>query len=247
MPPQGTDTFTWYRNMGKKHGLLFFVTIWVVWCSRNDVIFNNSNENIHTSLAKIFSLLKSCEAAFSSPPTTSNNSATPRSVAWSRPVEGSVCLNVDGSLLVSTNTAGYGGLLRDNNGVFLLGFYGAATAPSILFAELMAILHGLQICWESGYRRISCFSDSLQAVNLIWDGVSAHHRFANEVVSIRQLLDRNWEIVVEHTLREGNACADVLAKMGALSDSPLVKISSPPVDLAIPLLADAQGVVFFRE
>jgi hypothetical protein len=36
---------------------------------------------------------------------------------------------------------------------------------------------------------------------------------------------------VEHTLQEGNACADVLAKMGALSDSPLVKLSLPPTDL----------------
>jgi ribonuclease HI len=149
---------------------------------------------------------------------------------------------VDGSLLGSSNTAGYGGLLRDNNGAFVLGFFGAATTPSILFAKLMAMLHGLQICWESGYRRISCFSDSLQAFNLIRDGVSAHHRFANEVFSICQLLDRNWE----NTLREGNACADVLAKMGALSDSPLVKLSSPPTDLAIPILVDAQGVVFFR-
>jgi hypothetical protein len=52
---------------------------------------------------------------------------------------------------------------------------------------------------------------------------------------------------VEHTLREGNACADVLAKMGALSGSSLVKLSSPPIDLAIHLLADAQGVVFFRK
>jgi ribonuclease HI len=153
---------------------------------------------------------------------------------------------VDGSLLVSTNTAGYGGLLRNNNGAFLLGFYGAATAPSILLAELMAMLHGLQICWEIGYRQIACFSESLQAVNLIRDGVSAHHRFANEVFSIHQLLDRKWEIVVEHTLREGNACADVLAKMGALSDSPLVKLSPPPIDPVIPLLANAQGVVFVR-
>jgi ribonuclease HI len=136
---------------------------------------------------------------------------------------------VDGSLLGSSNTAGYGGLLRDNNGAFVLGFYGAATTPTILFAKLMAMLHGLQICWESGYRRISCFSDSLQAFNLIRDGVSAHHRFANEVFSICQLLDRNWEIVVEHTLREGNACADVLAKMGAISGSSLVKLSSPPI------------------
>jgi ribonuclease HI len=111
----------------------------------------------------------------------------------------------------------------------------------------MAVLHGLQICWDKGFRRIACFSDSLQIVNLIWDGVSAYHQFANEIFSIRQLLHRDWEVAIKHTLREGNACADVLAKMGAHSDSLLVIISSPPVELAAPLLADAQGVVFIRE
>ncbi|PNY08513.1 ribonuclease H [Trifolium pratense] len=89
--------------------------------------------------------------------------------------------------------------------------------------------------------------DSLQSVNLIREGVSAHHRFANEVFSIRQLLTRDWEVAINHTLREGNACADALAKMGALSDSSLVKISTPPSDLSMLLLADAQGIVFIRE
>jgi hypothetical protein len=42
-------------------------------------------------------------------------------------------------------------------------------------------------------------------------------------------------------------CADILAKMSPLSDSLLVIISSPPNELATPLLADAQGVVFIRE
>jgi ribonuclease HI len=119
---------------------------------------------------------------------------------------------VDDSLLGSTNTSGYGGLLRNNNGDFLLGFYGAAANPSILLAELMTILHGLQICWDKGFRRIVCFSDSLQTINLIRDGVSVHHRFANEVFSIRQLLDRDWEVVIKHTLRQGNAFEDELAK-----------------------------------
>ncbi|CAJ2673969.1 uncharacterized protein LOC123892375 [Trifolium pratense] len=111
----------------------------------------------------------------------------------------------------------------------------------------MAVLHGLQICWENEFRRIICFSDSLRAVNLIREGVSAHHRFANEIFSIRQLVDKDWDVVVEHTLREDNACADVLAKMSALSNLPLVKITSPPNELSMPLLADAQDVVFIRE
>jgi ribonuclease HI len=111
----------------------------------------------------------------------------------------------------------------------------------------MAVLNELQLCWENGFRRIVCCSDSLQTVNLIRDGVSVHHRFANEVLSIRQLIDRDWNVVVEHTLREGNTCADVLAKMGALSDVPLVSFHTPPMELSSPLLVDAQGVVFIRE
>ncbi|GAU42016.1 hypothetical protein TSUD_236830 [Trifolium subterraneum] len=111
----------------------------------------------------------------------------------------------------------------------------------------MAVLHGLQICWEKGFRRIVCFSDSLQAVSLIREGVSAHHRSANEICSIRQLVGRDWDVIVEHTLREGNACADVLAKMGALSSTPLVTVTTSPNDLAMPLSADARGVVFIQE
>jgi hypothetical protein len=52
---------------------------------------------------------------------------------------------------------------------------------------------------------------------------------------------------VEHTLREGNTCAYVLAKMGAQSDVPLVSFHTPPMELASPLLADVQGVAFVRE
>jgi ribonuclease HI len=74
---------------------------------------------------------------------------------------------VDDSLLGSTDTAGYGGLLRNNNSDFLLGFYGAAANPSILLAELMVVLHGLQICWDKGFRRIACFSDSLHLFSLM--------------------------------------------------------------------------------
>jgi hypothetical protein len=38
-------------------------------------------------VAKIFSLLKSCETVFSPPVTTSNYSITHRLVTWSRPME----------------------------------------------------------------------------------------------------------------------------------------------------------------
>jgi ribonuclease HI len=66
-------------------------------------------------------------------------------VSWSRPTEGAVSLNVDGSLLGSVHTAGFGGLIRNNAGEFLGGFYGTAAQPNILYAEIMALLHGLEL------------------------------------------------------------------------------------------------------
>jgi hypothetical protein len=49
------------------------------------------------------------------------------------------------------------------------------------------------------------------------------------------------------TLCEGNACADVLAKMDAISNSPMVKISAPSSDLLRPLMDYASGVEFVME
>jgi hypothetical protein len=53
--------------------------------------------------------------------------------------------------------------------------------------------------------------------------------------------------VINHTPRKGNACADVMAKMGALSTSHLLKIDTPPQELLSPLSTDAQGIVFTME
>jgi hypothetical protein len=58
------------------------------------------------------------------------------------------------------------------------------------------------------------------------------------IITVRWLLD---------TLCEGNACADVLAKMDAISNSPMVKISAPSSDLLRPLMDYASGVEFVRE
>jgi ribonuclease HI len=131
-------------------------------------------------------------------------------------------------------------------GDFLGGFYGTAAQPNVLYAEIMAILHGLEVCWNKGFRNVVCFSDSLQAVTLVKEGVSLFHSFANELQKICQLRSRVWTVLFEHTFREGNRCADHLAKLGAASNSSLVIISVPPLKLTSLLQADAEGVSIVR-
>jgi hypothetical protein len=84
---------------------------------------------------RIDSLRQACYGAFGSLQTATSQSANPRFVAWASPMEGTICLNVDGSLLGSSNSAGYGGLLRNHNGEFIYGFYRTTSIPSILFRE----------------------------------------------------------------------------------------------------------------
>ncbi|PNX71251.1 ribonuclease H, partial [Trifolium pratense] len=239
------ELFNWCRQVCLSHGIISIIIMWVIWKARNDFIFNNKRTTVQESITQIQSLLSACTAAFGTHVLASPHTGTARLVAWSRPREGTVCLNVDGSLLGSS--AGFGGLIRDTNGRFLKGFYGTASEASVLFAEILAVLNGLDLCWVNGFRNIVCFSDSLQAVTLIKEGVSPHHRFANEIQSIRQLISKDWSVVIEHTLREGNACADCLAKMGASSNLSLVILNTPPTGLYLSLLADAQGVAFARE
>jgi ribonuclease HI len=97
-----------------------------------------------------------------------------------------------------------------------------------------------------GYRKVLCCSDSLLSINFIKEGVTTHHRLANEILRIQNLLASYWEVILSHTLHEGNACADVLAKTGASSRSSLVGVSTPPNELARRLLNDAWGVEFVR-
>ncbi|GAU48967.1 hypothetical protein TSUD_188140 [Trifolium subterraneum] len=114
---QGVDRMTWCKQFGRKHGNIILVTLWMAWCARNNFIFNNQRECTQTSVAKFFSLVNASADAFLLPEVVSPLAGNHRLVTWSRPVEGFVCLNVDGSLLGSSNTAGYGGLLRNRDAV----------------------------------------------------------------------------------------------------------------------------------
>lgn len=78
------------------------------------------------------------------------------------PFEHQVALNIDGRSYGNSGRVGYGGLIRDHTGLWLLGFSGHVDFADILEAELLAILNGLMIAWNSRYRDVSCRSDCMK-------------------------------------------------------------------------------------
>jgi hypothetical protein len=90
-----------------------------------------------------------------------------------------------------------------------------------------------------------CYSDSLHSVSLINGSPLKFHIYATLIQDIKDLLNLSNTSVL-HTLREGNYCADFLAKLGAASDSVLTTYVSPPEGLLPLIRNDAWGTYFPR-
>ncbi|XP_057444631.1 uncharacterized protein LOC130736871 [Lotus japonicus] len=153
-----------------------------------------------------------------------------REVAWTPPGENEVAVNCDGSKGEAQHNSGYGGCLRDNHGTWLGGFMGFGHDASVLAMELLAVFKGLQLAWDGGFRRVVCFTDSLLAVSLILRPPSEFHENAAIIRAIGDLLNRSWEVHLQHTLREGNFCADFLAKAGARQQSEYLPVMTLLLD-----------------
>lgn len=157
----------------------------------------------------------------------------PRWVAWHPSHEQVAILNVDGSCSGIPRRAGFGGLIREHDGSWVLGFYGYLGDADPLREEMEALYHGLDMAWSAGIRNLLCFSDSATAISLVSQGASSLHRYAPIISAIREVLQRQWTVRVQHTLREPPA-------------ESLRMLSAPPAVLRGVLWADAWRVYFER-
>ncbi|KAJ6959809.1 hypothetical protein NC653_038004 [Populus alba x Populus x berolinensis] len=69
-------------------------------------------------------------------------------ISWQRPIQGFIKLNMDGSSIGTPGSIGFGGLLRDWKGNWVLRFSGFAGYSPSLLLELLALKHGLLIAWN---------------------------------------------------------------------------------------------------
>ncbi|KAK4731897.1 hypothetical protein R3W88_024885 [Solanum pinnatisectum] len=100
--------------------IFFPFAIWYIWTNRNHNMFNNSKRPINNyNLER-----KVLECIFSS-----NSLSHPSKpcltvhIKWYPPTEGFLKLNIDGSYNRATNIGGIGGVVRDANGRWVMGFY----------------------------------------------------------------------------------------------------------------------------
>ncbi|CAN1170479.1 Putative ribonuclease H protein At1g65750 [Linum perenne] len=207
----------WCVVLLKNHdSLKLGITCWYLWKSRNEWIFSNLNNSAATTAAKINSWSQTVQAAFvSSPKHVKINPDRDRvDIAWEPGPPGWVVLNTDGSVSAQSGRAAAGGLIRNEAGFCLSAFAINLGKCSITRAELRGAITGLEHAWEAGHRRVAVQMDSRVALDLLWATGVQTHQHAGEILALRSLISRDWEVSFSHVYREGNHAADFLANTG---------------------------------
>lgn len=214
----------------------FAVTVWHVWSERNNLVFRGKHISAEESFWKVRQYVN--EVMFSNSKLASMQvGKRTKLIGWSFPENDWIKCNTDGACLEGGLRIGCGGVFRDSSGNWIFGFTRHIGEGSVLTAELWGIVSGLEIAWDTGYRKIWIESDSLTSVNLIKNGCSKLRSYYALVHRAVELLARDWEACISHHHREGNRVADSLANSAANNVAGLTLFPNPP-NFCIPLLRD---------
>ncbi|KAH9791204.1 putative ribonuclease H protein [Citrus sinensis] len=233
------------NNTSQEHWRVCFgVAVWRLWFWKNNFLFNHGSWESGFIATDIKARTKEILRCIHQP----LHGKQPRvetMIRWKAPIWPCVSLNTDGAMK-RFGYAGAGGLLRDYNGNWLMGFTVNLGMCSVLSAELWGLLHGLKVAWDYGFRHLQVGVDNKNVMLLL----ERAHPPANEnailVKTIRELLARDWIVHMEHVYREANSAADFLASYSLTKPLGLHVLPSPPPDIIGLLCNDAYGIAHSR-
>ncbi|KAE8729300.1 hypothetical protein F3Y22_tig00003721pilonHSYRG00093 [Hibiscus syriacus] len=128
---------------------------------------------------------------------------TPQAIQWEKPPPGWICVNTDGAISSTTHFSFAGGVLRDSEGVWILGFQQGLGFYSPLDSELWGIYTSLHLAWNLGFREVLVQSDCLEVIKLVEDPHSTESS-SSLVRAIAHLRQRHWETTSRWFPREAN-------------------------------------------
>jgi ribonuclease HI len=131
-------------------------------------------------------------------------------VGWNPPLQGWVCLNVDGAS--RNGVIGCGGVVRGSVGEWIHGFSKIIGRGEIYIAELSGVLEGMRLTRRMNFDKVEVRIDSLGIVKDINRKQASKMCGRALIRKIVDLLEHDWEVIFKHSYREANHLADALAK-----------------------------------
>ncbi|CAN1795223.1 Putative ribonuclease H protein At1g65750 [Linum perenne] len=208
----------WRRSLENSNSCVMFgVAAWIIWKRRNELLFSGATHTVEAAISHHQFWINLIRESLSDDRHICNLGAQPlieKRIAWDPPPDPWLTLNVDGSVLRQSNSAAAGGALRTVEGTVLFAFAANLGSCTITRAELRSVVKGLNLAWNSGYRRVAVQVDSLCAVQLLSNPADSDHQHASIIAQFLELKQRDWTIDLQHIYREANFLADFLANKG---------------------------------
>ncbi|KAK5786226.1 hypothetical protein PVK06_040858 [Gossypium arboreum] len=130
---------------------------------------------------------------------------------WSPLDHGWIKMNSDGAVSMNYDNTSIRGLFRDVNGHWLSRYSLKVSNEMIFGIEARAILEGLHIAWEKGYRQLEIKCDNALLVESVLTGSAANCNLV-ELRLINVYLKRNWKTRIHHIRRSQNMAVDQMVK-----------------------------------
>lgn len=145
-------------------------------------------------------------------------------VLWKPPPPLWVKCNTDGCSTDSSSSRG--GLLRDQNSKFLLGFAENTENGSAFHAELYGAIKAIELAHQFQWSNIWLECDSALVIKAINNRSLVPWRLRNRWENCMRITN-SINFLATHVFREGNRCAGTLAAIGMTLQHPRIWFSAP--------------------
>ena len=225
---------------GVPWNIVFPFTLWLIWKPCNQVVFNHKSPN--PCLTKLIKMQATEFFLYINRPKC-NRCMITKHVRWEKPASGWLKLNIDRSFDDLLGNAGRGGLIKDEQGNWVVGYTKKVGKANSFIAEAWALRDGLVLCNQLNLSNVFVELDAKALVdalnNPVFDNsmispIDALNNpvFDNSMISPLFADCRQFpRLVFRYIYCEANSCADRLANVGRLQNLDFVVYTSPPVDL----------------
>ncbi|CAN1146791.1 Putative ribonuclease H protein At1g65750 [Linum perenne] len=221
----GSDPFfsmpmdVWWRSniADSKRALIFGNTVWILWESRNEEVFEGKSSPVDSIVERIkfwVSAANSAAIELNSIKCGLSRNKVINQISWEAAPDPKATLNTDGLVQSNTGESAAGGVIRDSNCRVIDVFAANLGVCSISRAEMTAIIIGMERARSAGIWDLEIQTDSTCAIHLLTEEGNRDHQHAAVVRKYRHLVERNWRVNVKHIYREANHLADALANKG---------------------------------
>ncbi|KAF3956414.1 hypothetical protein CMV_018453 [Castanea mollissima] len=231
------DLLSWFTvnakaNAGNYRGqphwsTIFLFAVWSIWLKRNAVVFHNKPFPIDLHFEALQRVKEFYCAANWKAPTQSVH----KPIRWEKPPMGWIKLNTDGSLSGDLGLAGGGGVFRNEEGEWILGYSRHIGITSGFMAELWAIQDGLLLCVERNFQAVEIEMDAKVVCDVLCTPTQSNLIISPIVDDCRQLASRVPQIRFKYCFREANRCVDGLARMGGQQAAGFSVYDCPPAEI----------------